>query len=243
MPAHPETQVYTETPASTGAPAPAHPETGVYSERGYADTFTYNEAPAPVYPDRAYADTFTYVEQAPRVPSGAEDTAAPETGATPEPVAAVKRDATVVRAVTPERAATRAPGLVVRTDSTVITLPASSTASIGRDPDADVYLDDERVSWEHAVLRPAGDGWVLEDLGSSNGTFLGGEQVTQVEITADREVRLGDPEGPLLRCQLQTAGGSPRPAAGAGPAVADAEEQQGRPGQQLLRRLGLRRRR
>ena len=51
-----------------------------------------------------------------------------------------------------------------------------------------------------------GAAWVLEDLGTTNGTFLGPQRVERVTISADRVVRLGSPEdGPALRCQLEVA--------------------------------------
>jgi pSer/pThr/pTyr-binding forkhead associated (FHA) protein len=49
------------------------------------------------------------------------------------------------------------------------------------------------VSWRHAVLRLEGSTWLLEDVGSTNGTFVGVQRVQRVEITADCVVRLGHP--------------------------------------------------
>ena len=56
---------------------------------------------------------------------------------------------------------------------------------IGRDPDADVRLDGSTVSRRHARLVVTADGTVLEDFGSKNGTFLGGERVTSPVPLAD----------------------------------------------------------
>jgi ABC-type multidrug transport system ATPase subunit/ABC-type multidrug transport system permease subunit len=78
---------------------------------------------------------------------------------------------------------------------------AGRTYVIGRDPQSDIVLTDSRVSWRHAQLRIEGDTWVLEDLGSTNGTFLGPERSERIEITIDCVVRLGNPDdGPILRC-------------------------------------------
>lgn len=44
--------------------------------------------------------------------------------------------------------------------------------TIGRAPDAGIVLDDLQASREHARVTPAGDGAIVEDLGSSNGTFI-----------------------------------------------------------------------
>jgi ABC-type multidrug transport system ATPase subunit/pSer/pThr/pTyr-binding forkhead associated (FHA) protein len=75
---------------------------------------------------------------------------------------------------------------------------------VGRDPDADIVVDDVRVSWRHAVLRADGAGWVLEDIGSTNGTFVGTERIARLTITSTSVIRLGNAEdGPLLRLDPQ----------------------------------------
>ena len=48
---------------------------------------------------------------------------------------------------------------------------------IGRRSDCQIFVPDMRVSRQHARLSREGDGWVLEDLGSNNGTFLNGQKV------------------------------------------------------------------
>jgi DNA-binding winged helix-turn-helix (wHTH) protein len=49
---------------------------------------------------------------------------------------------------------------------------------LGRDPAAQVFLDDTAVSRRHARITVRGSQATLEDLGSKNGTFLGGKPVT-----------------------------------------------------------------
>jgi len=49
--------------------------------------------------------------------------------------------------------------------------------TVGRSRDCDVVLDDAGVSRRHAQIRPGPDGWTLEDLGSTNGVRVNGEQV------------------------------------------------------------------
>lgn len=53
------------------------------------------------------------------------------------------------------------------------------TVVIGRAPDSDLVLEDPQASRRHAQIAPAGDGSaVVEDLGSSNGTFVNNHQLT-----------------------------------------------------------------
>ncbi len=56
---------------------------------------------------------------------------------------------------------------------------------IGRDRENEVVLDDRQVSRRHAVVRHTADGYVLEDLDSKNGTWLGGKRVTQPVLLQD----------------------------------------------------------
>jgi ABC-type multidrug transport system ATPase subunit len=113
-------------------------------------------------------------------------------------------------ATVPETAATSAPDLLITFERAEYPLRGGSTARVGRDPSSDIVVADERVSWEHALLRTDGDAWVFEDLGSRNGSFLAGQRTSRVEITSDCDVRLGSPEdGPVLRCQPQPRTAAP----------------------------------
>ena len=96
------------------------------------------------------------------------------------------------------------PDLVVRTRRSDYQLKAGTTYRIGRDPKSDIVMTDSRVSWQHGVLRVDGDAWIVEDLDSTNGTFLGLQRLDRIEIGADCVVRLGNPDdGPVLRCMPQ----------------------------------------
>jgi ABC-type multidrug transport system ATPase subunit/pSer/pThr/pTyr-binding forkhead associated (FHA) protein len=91
--------------------------------------------------------------------------------------------------------------LHVRADGSDRMLQAGPSYRIGRDPESDIVIADSRVSWHHAVLRQGHDYWLLEDSGSTNGTFVGRDRVRQIPITGDCEIRLGHPEdGPTVSC-------------------------------------------
>ena len=63
---------------------------------------------------------------------------------------------------------------------------------IGRDPDVEVRLDDATVSRRHARIVVTAEGTVLEDFGSKNGTYRGGERVTTPIQLADGDaIRIG----------------------------------------------------
>jgi ABC-type multidrug transport system ATPase subunit len=109
-------------------------------------------------------------------------------------------------------------------------LEGGSNYRIGRDPQSDIVLNDPRVSWQHAVLRQRDSDWLLEDAGSTNGTFVGQKRVRQVVISSDCSIRFGHPaDGPELQCAVvraperikAPAGPAPWPA-GVGPAAGEA---------------------
>ncbi|MHC4331245.1 MAG: FHA domain-containing protein [Planctomycetota bacterium] len=65
--------------------------------------------------------------------------------------------------------------------------------SIGRGADSQVFLPDKAVSRRHAVIHATDDGkWTLEDLGSSNKTYLNDRAVTKAEIKHGDCLRITD---------------------------------------------------
>ena len=74
-------------------------------------------------------------------------------------------------------------------------------------------MTDSRVSWRHGELLFDGGAWIIKDLGSTNGTFLGPQRLDRIEIGADCVVRLGNPDdGPVLRCVPQVPAAAGRQA-------------------------------
>ena len=71
----------------------------------------------------------------------------------------------------------------------------SDGAVLGRGDQVDIQLEDSFASTSHARLMPQGDVVVLEDLGSTNGTYLNGEPLRgpQPLHVGDR-IRIGDSE-------------------------------------------------
>jgi ABC-type multidrug transport system ATPase subunit len=98
------------------------------------------------------------------------------------------------------------PALEVRAQGSDRTLRAGCSYRVGRDPRSDIVVDDSKVSWEHAILRVEGRQWLLEDAGSTNGTFVGAQRVQRVEITGACQARLGHPaSGPVISCSIAAA--------------------------------------
>jgi len=63
---------------------------------------------------------------------------------------------------------------------------------IGRGSDAAIRLDDDYVSTRHARIAASGDQWFIEDLGSTNGTYLGSQRLTQpATLQLGSQVRIG----------------------------------------------------
>ncbi|MFB6956464.1 FHA domain-containing protein [Streptomyces sp. NPDC056309] len=91
------------------------------------------------------------------------------------------------------------PELVLETNGRTWTLDPSRSYTLGRDPQGDIVFDDARVSWRHATVSFNGRSWVIEDHGSTNGTFVQGRRIHQLELGPGAAVHLGNAtDGPLL---------------------------------------------
>jgi pSer/pThr/pTyr-binding forkhead associated (FHA) protein len=64
--------------------------------------------------------------------------------------------------------------------------------TLGRD-DCDIVLSDPEVSRRHAAVAESPDGFTIEDLGSTNGTWVNGERIDRpAPLRAGDEVRFGN---------------------------------------------------
>ena len=62
---------------------------------------------------------------------------------------------------------------------------------VGRHPDSDIFLDDITVSRRHAEFYQRGEGYVVKDVGSLNGTYLNRERIDEADLTNGDEVQIG----------------------------------------------------
>lgn len=113
----------------------------------------------------------------------------------------VERDAQLRPAMTPTREVpparatrNRGPRVGLELDGRITPLRAAVT-TLGRDGSADFVVDDPGVSRRHAEVRISHDGphlqVLLRDLGSTNGTYLNGEQVGDEELRDGDRITLG----------------------------------------------------
>ena len=66
------------------------------------------------------------------------------------------------------------------------------TITIGRLPESTIVLADPNVSRNHAEIRPQGTGFVVVDLGSTNGSRINGVRITEQELVDGDEIAFGN---------------------------------------------------
>lgn len=81
--------------------------------------------------------------------------------------------------------------------------------SVGRSDDNDVVVKDPNVSRKHAKLFRSENGFVVEDLGSTNGTLLGGAPIDRERIEDGDELTFGQVTAQFIR-RSDARGGTPR---------------------------------
>lgn len=89
-------------------------------------------------------------------------------------------------------------------------LLAPGRLTIGRSAACDLVVDSVLVSRQHAQLECAAGRCTVEDLGSSNGTFVNGRRVSRATLSPGDRLRLGDVE-----LAYQAGAGAPTAAGGA----------------------------
>jgi pSer/pThr/pTyr-binding forkhead associated (FHA) protein len=68
---------------------------------------------------------------------------------------------------------------------------AGERLTIGRSPDAEVFLDDVTVSRSHALLVRRRDGLYIDDLGSLNGTYVNRRRIESHKLVDGDELQVG----------------------------------------------------
>ncbi len=70
------------------------------------------------------------------------------------------------------------------------TFPVAQQMTIGRQQDCEISIPSEEISRRHASVKPTPDGLLVEDLGSSNGTYINGKRVQSGVLRPGEELRL-----------------------------------------------------
>lgn len=108
------------------------------------------------------------------------------------------------------------PELVLELNGQVWTLDPTRSYSLGRDPQGDLVLQDARVSWRHATVRWGGMSWIVEDHGSTNGTYAQGQRVQRLAVGPGSVIHLGNAsDGP----RISFSGTAPVPQQAPAPAM------------------------
>ena len=142
-------------------------------------TLAYGKVDTPAFLARAVA----HVRRQPRQPDAVvEKQAAPSRGATGVRAGAVSPD---------EAPAARL--LVTAGPLKGTSLPlGSAPVLVGRAPTCTLVIDDDYCSARHCRIFPDHGEWKVEDLGSTNGTYLGNQRVTDpVPLRRGDQVRIG----------------------------------------------------
>ncbi len=98
------------------------------------------------------------------------------------------------------------PKLVIRSESGETTSHdlVDESCTIGRAPENSIRLEDNSVSGRHAEIVVVAENCYLKDLGSTNGTNVNGQPVTETQLRAGDRIRFGKVEA-CFECETVTA--------------------------------------
>lgn len=89
------------------------------------------------------------------------------------------------------------------------TFPITGPVTIGRQADCDISIPSEEISRRHASLKPTPAGLAVEDLGSSNGTYINGKRVQSGLMRPGEELRLDTIRFLLVAPGMEMPGSAP----------------------------------
>jgi ABC-type multidrug transport system ATPase subunit/pSer/pThr/pTyr-binding forkhead associated (FHA) protein len=98
--------------------------------------------------------------------------------------------------------------LVIDWSGGTLLLKEGDSALVGRDANVDVPIPNNRISRHHLRITYGPSGWLAEDLGSSNGSFIAGEPLHEHALEGNMEISLGSREGPKLMISVVETGGA-----------------------------------
>lgn len=76
-------------------------------------------------------------------------------------------------------------------DRVVARVELRQSLSVGRSPESDLMIPDIQVSRKHCEIEETSGGWVVRDLDSRNGTYVGGMEVGEFVLSDGDEIRIG----------------------------------------------------
>jgi pSer/pThr/pTyr-binding forkhead associated (FHA) protein len=93
------------------------------------------------------------------------------------------------------------PKLTIRSETgeAIVHDLVEETYTIGRSPENSIRLDDTSVSGRHAQVLLVAENCYLKDLGSTNGTIVNGQPVTEVQLRVGDRIRFGKVEASFER--------------------------------------------
>ncbi len=121
----------------------------------------------------------------------------PDAAYQPRPVPPVTAD----NRVTETRVSPRIlPALTFEVDGQPVRFaPTGALQKIGRSPECALVLDHPTVSKVHAQIQLRDGGWWIEDLGSTNGTYVDGQKITKTLLHNGSKLYLGQVSGMFTR--------------------------------------------